>query len=143
MPGFDGTGPQGRGPMTGRARGYCVLRESKDEPTRMRGFAGVQGRLVDVGFSEGKEVVNMPFGNGVGPMVSWSMVGHPVMYPGWGNSNPLLMGTVPPPGRYLTGPDSYRRPWWGSGFWWAPFGWSFGRGGGRRRGRGCFGFRWW
>lgn len=23
MPGFDGTGPQGRGPMTGGARGYC------------------------------------------------------------------------------------------------------------------------
>jgi hypothetical protein len=25
MPGFDGTGPQGRGPMTGGARGYCVV----------------------------------------------------------------------------------------------------------------------
>ncbi|MBN2418377.1 MAG: DUF5320 domain-containing protein, partial [Deltaproteobacteria bacterium] len=23
MPGFDGTGPQGMGPMTGGARGYC------------------------------------------------------------------------------------------------------------------------
>ena len=23
MPGFDGTGPQGRGPLTGRGRGYC------------------------------------------------------------------------------------------------------------------------
>lgn len=24
MPGFDGTGPQGAGPMTGRGRGYCM-----------------------------------------------------------------------------------------------------------------------
>lgn len=25
MPGFDGTGPQGSGPMTGGGRGYCVM----------------------------------------------------------------------------------------------------------------------
>ena len=25
MPGFDGTGPQGMGPMTGGARGYCAM----------------------------------------------------------------------------------------------------------------------
>jgi len=25
MPGFDGTGPQGQGPMTGGGRGYCVV----------------------------------------------------------------------------------------------------------------------
>ncbi|HDP69304.1 MAG TPA: hypothetical protein ENN38_00620 [Actinobacteria bacterium] len=25
MPGFDGTGPRGEGPMTGGARGYCSL----------------------------------------------------------------------------------------------------------------------
>jgi hypothetical protein len=25
MPNFDGTGPNGKGPMTGRGRGYCVL----------------------------------------------------------------------------------------------------------------------
>ena len=25
MPGYDGTGPRGEGPMTGGARGYCVL----------------------------------------------------------------------------------------------------------------------
>ncbi|BAF58764.1 MAG: DUF5320 domain-containing protein [Pelotomaculum sp.] len=24
MPGFDGTGPRGMGPMTGRGRGYCM-----------------------------------------------------------------------------------------------------------------------
>lgn len=25
MPAFNGTGPLGRGPMTGRGRGYCVV----------------------------------------------------------------------------------------------------------------------
>jgi hypothetical protein len=25
MPGYDGTGPRGLGPMTGRGRGYCVI----------------------------------------------------------------------------------------------------------------------
>jgi hypothetical protein len=25
MPGFDGTGPRGKGPMTGGGRGYCVV----------------------------------------------------------------------------------------------------------------------
>jgi hypothetical protein len=25
MPGFDGTGPHGLGPMTGRGMGYCVI----------------------------------------------------------------------------------------------------------------------
>ncbi|AEF93211.1 hypothetical protein Desca_0314 [Desulfotomaculum nigrificans CO-1-SRB] len=24
MPGFSGTGPTGKGPMTGRGRGYCI-----------------------------------------------------------------------------------------------------------------------
>jgi len=26
MPGFNGTGPRGMGPMTGRGMGYCVVR---------------------------------------------------------------------------------------------------------------------
>jgi hypothetical protein len=26
MPGFDGTGPRSRGPMTGRGSGFCVVR---------------------------------------------------------------------------------------------------------------------
>jgi hypothetical protein len=35
MPGFDGTGPLGRGPMTGGARGYCVVGWN---PSRRGGF---------------------------------------------------------------------------------------------------------
>jgi len=41
MPGFDGTGPRGLGPMTGGSRGFCVLRlpNSTGEP-----FTGLAGR---------------------------------------------------------------------------------------------------
>ena len=43
MPGFNGTGPQGKGPMTGRGLGFCVLQESKDKPGQFEGLAGIQG----------------------------------------------------------------------------------------------------
>jgi hypothetical protein len=45
MPRFDGTGPQGQGPMTGRGEGYCAVRipESGEPPY---GYAGQQGTPV-------------------------------------------------------------------------------------------------
>jgi hypothetical protein len=45
MPRFDGTGPRGQGPMTGRGEGYCAVRipESGEEPY---GYAGRQGTPV-------------------------------------------------------------------------------------------------
>lgn len=33
MPGFDGTGPMGKGPMTGGRRGRCGRRSDKDQQT--------------------------------------------------------------------------------------------------------------
>ncbi|NLA26167.1 MAG: DUF5320 family protein [Firmicutes bacterium] len=41
MPGFDGSGPSGGGPMTGRGRGYCALplSERKEYP-RVAGRRG-------------------------------------------------------------------------------------------------------
>jgi len=46
MPGYDGTGPKGLGPMTGKGGGYCLLKlpGSPDEP--LRGFAGRSGLAV-------------------------------------------------------------------------------------------------
>lgn len=46
MPGFDGTGPQGRGPMTGNGGGYCLMKmpDAPGEPET--GFAGLAGRSV-------------------------------------------------------------------------------------------------
>ena len=42
MPRFDGTGPRGAGPMTGRGEGYCVLQVGESgEP--VRGYVGLAG----------------------------------------------------------------------------------------------------
>ena len=45
MPRFDGTGPRGQGPMTGRGEGYCAMRipDSGEAPY---GYAGQQGTPV-------------------------------------------------------------------------------------------------
>ena len=41
MPGFDGTGPAGMGPMTGGGRGFCSSpRPGMAAPSFMRGFTG-------------------------------------------------------------------------------------------------------
>ena len=45
MPRFDGTGPRGLGPMTGRGEGYCVL-EIPDSGQAPRGYVGLQGTPV-------------------------------------------------------------------------------------------------
>jgi len=43
MPGYDGTGPKGRGPMTGRGGGYCSLKLSGSPDEQLSGFAGRSG----------------------------------------------------------------------------------------------------
>ncbi|MDD5254505.1 MAG: DUF5320 domain-containing protein [Candidatus Omnitrophica bacterium] len=41
MPGFDGTGPMGQGPMTGGGRGYCAMPISAEGAGfATRGFCG-------------------------------------------------------------------------------------------------------
>jgi hypothetical protein len=45
MPRFDGTGPQGQGPMSGRGEGYCAIKlPEPGEPGY--GYAGLQGAPV-------------------------------------------------------------------------------------------------
>ena len=46
MPGFDGTGPMGMGPMTGGGRGYCVapVSEIRTRPFGRRFFGRGCGR---------------------------------------------------------------------------------------------------
>ena len=52
MPRFDGTGPLGQGPMTGRGEGYCALvLASGTEEKVPYGYAGVQGMPVRLGTS--------------------------------------------------------------------------------------------
>jgi len=46
MPGYDGTGPAGKGPMTGQGRGYCIMRRSAKGPQGLEGFVGLQGASI-------------------------------------------------------------------------------------------------
>ena len=47
MPGYDGTGPGGLGPMTGGGRGYCVLKVSGSQDKTRIGFAGLSGTPIN------------------------------------------------------------------------------------------------
>jgi hypothetical protein len=46
MPGYDGTGPAGAGPMTGIGMGYCMLKLPESQDEKLTGFAGLSGRPV-------------------------------------------------------------------------------------------------
>lgn len=151
MPGFDGTGPLGQGPMTGRGLGFCVLTSSKENPGQVKGFAGLQS--VPVGQINGnfenteKEVISMPLGNGTGPAGMGPMTGRAAGfcagYPVPGYMNPVVGRAgfygagVPAVGAYGTG---YGMPYGGWGRRGFGFGRGFGRGWGRGRGRGRFGY---
>ena len=61
MPTFDGTGPMGNGPFTGKGMGYCVVELNPGEKKDKR--------------SKGKGVFDMPRGDGTGPMGLGPMTG--------------------------------------------------------------------
>jgi len=42
MPRFDGMGPQGKGPLSGRGEGYCAVRLPRPGQA-VQGYAGLQG----------------------------------------------------------------------------------------------------
>ncbi len=43
MPNYNGTGPFGEGPMTGRGMGYCILKQDKESPSITYGVTGLAG----------------------------------------------------------------------------------------------------
>jgi len=150
MPGFDGTGPLGQGPMTGRGQGFCVLTNSKENPGQIQGFVGLQsmpvGQKVNNLESTGKEVIKMPLGDGTGPAGMGPMTGRAAGfcagYPVPGYMNPAVGGAgfygagMPAVGPYSAG---YGMPYGGYGMpygGWGRRGFGFGRGFGRGRGWG-------
>ena len=162
MPGFDGTGPLGQGPMSGRGQGFCVLTSLKENPNQIRGVAGIDGKPIGTmneGFKfAGKEVIDMPFGDGTGPAGLGPMTGRAAGfcagYPVPGYMNPVAgrggfySPRVPAFAPYNAGLYGYgtgygvpysgwAKPWLRRGF---GFGRGFGRGWGRGRGRGRFGY---
>ena len=154
MPGFDGTGPQGRGPMTGRGMGFCVL-QAKDKPGEFEGLAGIQGTPISTSITERKKVFNMPRGYGIGPVglgpmtgrIAGFCIGYPVLY----LMNPVgARRYVPMTAQagyygYTQGAYNYGAPyiagrsWFGRDFPWLGFGCGFGNGRDFRGGRGRFG----
>lgn len=155
MPGFDGTGPSGQGPMTGLCRGFCALRVSEENPAGVEGFAGLNGDIVNLKVENPENVerkVNiMPFGDGTGPTGLGPMTGRAAGFcagfPVPGYINPVVgragfYGSSMPAnkpygvGLYDYGLPYGGRPWFRRGF---GFGRGFGRG--RGRGRGRFGYR--
>ena len=158
MPGFNGTGPSGQGPMTGRSRGFCALRISKENPGKVNGFTGLKGVPINDKVKNfenvEREVINMPFGNGTGPAGLGPMTGRVAGlcagFPVPGYMNPVTgragfygsgVPAIKPYGAGLYGYGSpyggWVAPWFRRGF---GFGRGFGRG--RSRGRGRFGY-WW
>jgi hypothetical protein len=158
MPGFDGTGPSGKGPMTGRSRGFCALRISEENLSKVKSFVGLQGMPVSDKVENFKdferEVINMPFGNGTGPAGLGPMTGRAAGFcagysvPGY--INPFMGRT----GYYGFGVPMVRPYGIGSyGYYGLPYGsrampgfhrgLGFGRGFGRGRGRGRGRFGYW
>jgi len=114
MPQYDGTGPRGQGPMTGRGMGFCVMRVNENQPqadspsrpsfarrspdssggrdeggsamaqhgppagdnlSDVKGFVGIQGKIISDKNNIGKGVNKMPGGDGTGPLGMGPMTG--------------------------------------------------------------------
>jgi len=68
MPRGDGTGPNGQGPMTGRAMGYCAGNEAPGFVYGSQGGRGMRrsfGRGMGRGFRQGFRNVAMPMNESV------------------------------------------------------------------------------
>ena len=102
MPGFDGTGPLGRGPMTGRGMGFCVLKiPDGNTPAFRQDLAGRSGQETEAFRKTGKGVITMPRGDGTGPAGMGPMTGRAAGYCA-GYPVPGYMNPVP--GRGFAGP---------------------------------------
>ncbi|MBN2412854.1 DUF5320 domain-containing protein [candidate division KSB1 bacterium] len=124
MPNYNGTGPSGDGPMTGRGMGYCILKRDKENSSITRGITGLAGNYYQSGHqqqpktgmpvhnSSGQTTMRTSHGYFVPPFVN--PAGRPIFTPLPGRSGMLTSTGYP-----LTA-------------------WCRGRSRGRGRRRGCF-----
>jgi hypothetical protein len=54
MPHGDGTGPSGLGPMTGRAKGRCIIKIPDSHAEPVEGFVGLNARYVVLSSRSGR-----------------------------------------------------------------------------------------
>ena len=111
MPGGDGTGPIGQGPMTGRAAGYCAGFGVPGymNPGPGMGYGRGWGRGYGGGFGRGR-------GGGGGRGRGWRHGYYATGLPGWARSGWGAGAPVPPPTAWAGPPVGV--PYWGQG---APF----------------------
>ena len=77
MPGGDGTGPMGMGPMTGRAAGFCAGFPVPGYMNPRFGFGA--------GFGRGRGFIRMYYLTG---LPGWARFGYPAYYPAYGTAMP-------------------------------------------------------
>lgn len=70
MPGFDGTGPRGEGPLTGRAEGYCAMQLPDKPGQTASGYAGLQGTPVRMPYPAVRPALRARFARWIRPL-SW------------------------------------------------------------------------
>ena len=121
MPGGNGTGPKGEGPLTGRGMGYCILKADSDDPSHIEGFAGIEGRPVSLSMENRRGVTIISSGDRTGPAGMGPMTGRAVGYdsgypvPGYINLIPARGLDFGRGGRgrrkyfYAAGPTGWRR----------------------------------
>lgn len=99
MPGLNGTGPKGEGPMTGQGDGYCIIKKDSNNPNIIEGLIGSASKKITQSlFNERSGRINknlkevlMPGGDGTGPAGYGSMTGRAAGYcadystPGYAN----------------------------------------------------------
>jgi hypothetical protein len=155
MPGFNGTGPFGQGPLTGRGMGFCVVKFPDDSSPASREDVTQTGQETETFRETREEVIAMPAGDRTGPLGFGPMTGRAAGYcagypvpgfmnrigAGWGPGFVPAYGMTPY-GQPMA-PYGYGMPYGGAPYapiWGRPFG-RFGRGFGRGWGRG-FGRGW-
>ena len=68
MPRFDGTGPQGQGPMTGRGQGDCAVRLPRSSQMA-DGYPGLQGAPLRPGVLASRPMLGARFARWLRPAV--------------------------------------------------------------------------
>ena len=143
MPGFNGTGPLGKGPMTGNGKGFCILKTDTEKPEKVEGYIGLQGKEYSKELTDPKSVKEkvsdsdtnifsllneggdfMPLGDGTGPVGLGPLTGRTAGFCA-GYPVPGYMNVIPGQGFRTFGFGFFGR---GRGF--------FGRGRGKGRGMG-------
>lgn len=147
MPGRDGTGPFGRGALTGRGMGFCVVKLPDESSPASQEDATQTGQETEIFRETGEGVIAMPAGDGTGPMGQGPMTGRAAGYcagfpvPGYMSLvGGRTLGARPVSASYARAPHAgaivpYGYPTAYAPTWPRALGW-FGRGFGRGRGRG-------